>query len=161
MLFREVVECGRKLLLTGFSVFFGVGSIMQAVLGIIITLVYVLAIAELHPYDTANGLSDNYLAVIDHAALLVLLQQVVMVKYRIAIEDVDTPAFEPGFDAQLINAVLVLTMLFVGLLGGALVLIDLCRTSASTEANEDSNEDVDDAAEQRALATGIKKRLVV
>jgi hypothetical protein len=133
VLLREVVECGRKLLLTGFSVFFGVGSIMQAVLGILVTLVYVLTIAWLHPYDTTNGPTNNQLAVADHAALLVVLQQVVMIKFRIVAEAVDTPAFEPGYDAQLVNTVLVLTLAFTGLLGGLLMLNDLRRDKSNTD----------------------------
>jgi hypothetical protein len=157
VLFREVVECGRKLLLTGFSVFFGVGSIMQAALGILVTLVYVLAISRLYPYDITNGLTNNQLAVVDHAALLVLLQQVVMIKFRIVAEAVDTPAFEPGFDAQLINTVLVLTMALTGLLGSALMLNDLRRAKASTETSEDEHQDVSEehqVASAAAVADG-------
>ena len=37
----------------------------------------------------------------------------------------ETPAFEPGFDAQLVNTVLVLTLGFTGLLGCLLLLNDL------------------------------------
>ena len=111
---------------------------MQAVLGILVTLVYVLTIAWLHPYDTTNGPTNNQLAVADHAALLVVLQQVVMIKFRIVAEAVDTPAFEPGYDAQLVNTVLVFTLAFTGLLSGLLILNDLRRARANTdEANED------------------------
>ena len=83
--FWEVLECGRKLLLTGFSVFFGAGSITQAVLGMLITLVHLLAIAWLRPYAGEDA-SNNQAAIVDYFALFLVLLQVVMCKYLIVVE---------------------------------------------------------------------------
>ena len=140
---REVVECGRKLLLTGFSMFFGVGSIMQAVLGILVTLLYVVAVSHLSPYDDTNGPSNNQLAVVDHCALLVLLLQVVMIKYHIAVESISTPAYEPGYSASFVNAVLVCTLAATGLFSGVAMAAELMRTEAPGAGPENGAENVE------------------
>jgi hypothetical protein len=123
---REVLECGRKLLLTGFSVFFGVGTIIQAVLGILITMLYLVAVSHCSPYkETARSSSNNRLAVIDHCALLVVLLQVIMIKYRITTDAIPTPAYKPGYDAAFVDTALVLTVVTVGFSGSILMLKDL------------------------------------
>jgi hypothetical protein len=108
--------------------FFGVGSIMQAVLGILVTLFYIVVVSHLSPYDDTNGPTNNQLAVVDHCALLVLLLQVVMIKYHIAVESISTPAYEPGYSASFINAVLVCTLAATGLFSGVAMAAELMRT---------------------------------
>jgi hypothetical protein len=109
-------------------VFFGVGSIMQAVLGILVTLFYIVAVSHLSPYDEPT---NNLLAVVDHCALLVLLLQVVMIKYHIAVETIPTPTYEPGYSASFINTTLVSTLAVTGLISGVMIAIDVMRTETA------------------------------
>jgi hypothetical protein len=154
---REVAECGRKLLLTGFSVFFGVGSVMQAVLGILVTLFYVVLVSHLNPYSDSDGTNNtnNQLAVIEHTALLIVLLQVVMIKYYILAEAVPggTPAYEPGYSADFINAILVSTLAGTGLFSGVMMAVDLMRTrTGSPPAAAEPDGDTSAAAAAAAAA---------
>ena len=137
---------------------------MQAVIGILITLFYIALVSYVCPYDTTSGLTNNQLAIADHCSLLVLLLQVVMIKYHVAIEAVNTPAYEPGYDAQLINTVMVLTLVSTGLLGGVLMLNDLRRagnTGAVSATPEDEDTPYSQSAKDVALSKQQKKKMVV
>jgi hypothetical protein len=134
---REVLECGRKLLLTGFSVFFGVGTIIQAVLGMLVTMLYLVAVSHCSPYKEATrSSSNNWLAVINHCALLVVLLQVIMIKYRITTDAIPTPAYKPGYDAAFIDTALVLTVATVGFSGSILMLKDLLAKKPAPPTTE-------------------------
>jgi hypothetical protein len=155
----EVLECGRKLLLTGFSVFFGVGTIMQAVLGMLVTVFYIVLISRCYPYEDKAGLTNNQLAVIDHCALLIVLLQVIMIKYHISVEALPMPAYQPGYDASFVNTVLVLTLVIAGAIGGMLMLKDTMHTNTQEEVQRSgiANEDL---VATRVVNNRLKKTVV-
>jgi hypothetical protein len=71
---REVLECGRKLIIVGFSVFFGVGSVLQTTMTMMVTVGYLMLILSLNPYcDEEGKFSNNLMAATDHAALFIVL----------------------------------------------------------------------------------------
>jgi hypothetical protein len=124
-------------------------------------LLYIVAVSHLSPYDDTNGPTNNQLAVVDHCALLVLLLQVVMIKYHILAESISTPAYEPGYSAGFINAVLVSTLAATGLFSGVAMAADLMRTEpagAGPEPNGAGNvEGMSTAALEEGSGSGNKE----
>jgi hypothetical protein len=132
--FWEVIECVRKLALTGFAVavFFGPGSMMQMGLAIMLTMAYMVTLASFNPYTTDEGC--NNFARIEQAALFLVLLEMAMVKYVVTAEAIPNPAFEAGVDLGLLSAALVVTQLsiaIVGFLAIAKEISDVQRSASS------------------------------
>jgi hypothetical protein len=113
--FWEVIECFRKLALTGFAVFFGPGSMMQLGMAIMLTMAYMVMLASFNPYKHDEGC--NSLARIEQAALFLVLLEMAMVKYVITAEAIPNPAFKAGVDLGLLNVALVVTLLSIVVVG--------------------------------------------
>jgi hypothetical protein len=113
--FWEVIECFRKLSLTGFAVFFGPGSMMQLGMAIMLTMAYMVTLASFNPYKADEGC--NSLARIEQAALFLVLLEMAMVKYVVTAEAIPNPAFEAGVDLGLLSVALVVTQLSIGVVG--------------------------------------------
>jgi hypothetical protein len=113
--FWEVIECIRKLSLTGFAVFFGPGSMMQLGLAIMLTMAYMVMLASFNPYTHEDGC--NNFARIEQAALFLVLLEMAMVKYVVTAEAIPNPAFEPGVDLGLLSVALVVTQLSIAVIG--------------------------------------------
>jgi hypothetical protein len=113
--FWEVIECIRKLALTGFAVFFGPGSMMQLGLAIMLTMAYMVMLASFNPYMVDEGC--NGLARIEQAALFLVLLEMAMVKYVVTAEAIPNPAFEAGVDLNVLSAALVVTQLSIAVVG--------------------------------------------
>jgi hypothetical protein len=113
--FWEVIECFRKLALTGFAVFFGPGSMMQLGMAIMLTMAYMVTLASFSPYKTDEGC--NSLARIEQAALFLVLLEMAMVKYVVTAEAIPNPAFEAGVDLGFLSVALVVTQLSIGVVG--------------------------------------------
>jgi hypothetical protein len=113
--FWEVIECLRKLALTGFAVFFGPGSMMQLALAIMLTMAYMITLASFNPYKADEGC--NSLSRIEQAVLFLVLLEMAMVKYVITAEAIPNPAYAAGMDLALLNVALVLTQSSVAIVG--------------------------------------------
>jgi hypothetical protein len=113
--FWEVIECFRKLALTGFAVFFGPGSMVQLGMAIMLTMAYMVTLASFSPYKTDEGC--NSLARIEQAALFLVLLEMAMVKYVVTAEAIPNPAFEAGVDLDFLSVALVVTQLSIGIVG--------------------------------------------
>ena len=75
----EVLECLRKLLLTGVAVAIIPGSLIQSVVSLGVIVVYAVAVAQFKPYRTAR---DNTLALILYSMLAVTLFIGLLLKVR-------------------------------------------------------------------------------
>jgi hypothetical protein len=64
--FWEVLECLRKLLLTGVAVTINPGSLIQLVASLAVIVVYAVAVVHYKPYKTAR---DNTLALVLYSML--------------------------------------------------------------------------------------------
>jgi hypothetical protein len=71
----EVVECARKLTLTGVFVVVLRGSLLQATLAVLLMVAFTLTLCHLSPYTEEHGDSrTNALAVVTNAQLVIVLQ---------------------------------------------------------------------------------------
>ena len=116
------------MIIVGFSVFFGVGSVLQSVMIMVVTVAYLMLVLNTRPYQDENGkFSNNALAVADQVALFIVLLQVVMVKYVVATEAVATPAYHAGYNTTFINLVLVSVVVAVAMISNVLIAKDVYR----------------------------------
>ena len=75
----EVLECGRKLALTGFVVFIAEGSALQAYTGILVSVVAVMVYCYTRPFLFK---SNNYFSIFAHTQITVTLIGVSMLRYQ-------------------------------------------------------------------------------
>ena len=66
----EMVDCLRKLLLTGVAVVIAPGSLIQLVVSLAVIVVYAIAVTQFQPYRMAR---DNILALVLYSMLAVTL----------------------------------------------------------------------------------------
>eukprot|EP00935_MAST-01C_sp_MAST-1C-sp1_P000466 g466.t1 len=136
--FWEVIECFRKLALTGFAVFFGPGSMMQLGMAIMLTMAYMVMLASFNPYKHDEGC--NSLSRIEQAALFLVLLEMAMVKYVVTAEAIPNPAFKAGVDLGLLSVALVVTQLSIAVVG----FLDIAKeisgstTGSSAESKKSS-----------------------
>jgi hypothetical protein len=76
----EVVECARKCILMGFASLVKPGSVMQLILVMVMTVIYMLIITRTCPYKRKT---DNELAVFVNTALFFVLLGALMMKFAV------------------------------------------------------------------------------
>jgi hypothetical protein len=147
----EVIECLRKLTLTGFAVFFGPGSMMQLGLAIVLTVAYTLALASLNPYKADEGC--NSLARTEQVALFLVLLEMAMVKYVVTAEAIPNPAYEAGVDLGLLTVALVLTQLSVAVVGCLAIVKEVSAVPIDGGGNK-ARSSTADAQPNSAMSSG-------
>ena len=118
----EVLECLRKLLLTGVAVAIIPGSLIQSVVSLGVIVVYAVAVAQFKPYRTAR---DNTLALILYSMLAVTLFIGLLLKVLDGYEN--SGKYEDGFTATAMTGVLVSTIVAVLVAGIGAVVYDTRR----------------------------------
>jgi hypothetical protein len=118
----DVLECLRKLLLTGIAVLFVPGSMIQAAGSVAVIGVYMVAIASLKPYERAR---DNTLAIILYAMQATTMFVGLLLKMKDGYES--SGKYDDGFSTDSMVAVLISTVVIVLLVGVRVVLGDLQR----------------------------------
>eukprot|EP00937_MAST-01D_sp_MAST-1D-sp2_P008078 g8078.t1 len=99
----EVVECFRKLLLTGFALFFGVqGSLFQTAIAMAFVVVYIPVLLRVQPYKLP---SDNHVALIVNIALLFVLFTSLLLKVETAF--VSIGRFQSGYSENTLGYFLI------------------------------------------------------
>ena len=88
----EVLECLRKLLLTGVAVAIIPGSLIQSVVSLGVIVVYAVAVAQFKPYRTAR---DNTLALILYSMLAVTLFIGLLLKVQARPLNTSIPSLSP------------------------------------------------------------------
>jgi hypothetical protein len=118
----EVLECLRKLLLTGVAVTILPGSLIQSVLSLGVIVVYAVAVAHFKPYRIAR---DNALALVLYSMLAVTLFIGLLLKVKDGYEN--SGKYEDGFSAASMTCVLVGTIVGVLVAGIGAVVYDTRR----------------------------------
>jgi hypothetical protein len=98
----ESVECLRKCLLMGFASFFQPGTLMQLVLVIILTVLYMLLLALCKPWESRV---DDVLAILDQSMLFLVLVGALMLKVQQGFDS--NGVFGEGYNSSFVTAMLI------------------------------------------------------
>jgi hypothetical protein len=104
----DVLECMRKLLLTGIAVLFVPGSMIQAAGSVAVIGIYTVAIASLKPYEKAR---DNTLAIILYSMQGTTMFVGLLLKMKDGYES--SGKYDDGFSTDSMVAVLISTIIIV------------------------------------------------
>jgi hypothetical protein len=113
----ESVECLRKCLLMGFASFFQPGTLMQLVLVIILTTLYMLLLTHCKPWES---LVDDGLAILDQSMLFLVLVGALMLKVSQGFDS--NGVFGEGYSSGFVTAMLITSTAVVTLAGVAVLL---------------------------------------
>jgi hypothetical protein len=119
-----VLECLRKLLLTGVAIQVAPGSLLQLVVSIVIIVAYIYLVAFFQPYKNKR---DNTLALGIYAVIAITLFCGLLLKVKDGYES--TGKYDDGFSTTTIAAMLVLSVVFVAATAVVLTIYDIRRLS--------------------------------
>eukprot|EP01050_Picozoa_sp_SAG11_P002364 SAG11_NODE_118_length_15921_cov_30.283448_3_plen_550_part_00 len=131
----ETLEMLRKVILTGLLIFLARGSILQLVVGILITFVFLLATARNMPYES---MTSNRFKLATESALLLTLIFAILLKVDLSKEDIDE--FSVGMIMLANNTLIPAMTLFMALVGHLSTVTDAVKETG--EALRDGKYDL-------------------
>ena len=146
----EAVECLRKCLLMGFASFFQPGTLMQLVLVIILTTLYMLLLTHCKPWES---LVDDGLAILDQSMLFLVLVGALMLKVEQGFDS--NGVFGEGYSSGFVTAMLITSTAVVTLAGVAVLLAvilnELLGSMRARADAEQTEEQVEKQEQQQDL----------
>eukprot|EP00935_MAST-01C_sp_MAST-1C-sp1_P000883 g883.t1 len=130
----EVIECARKCILMGFASVFRPGTIMQLILVMVLTVIYMMVITKCCPFRRET---DSKLAVFVNSALFVILLGALMTKFAKGFEA--TGVWDDGYSLEFVETVLISTSCLVAVYGIWCVSADLFDVNEERHSNEYHN----------------------
>ena len=135
----EAIECVRKCIVMGFASFFRPGTLMQLIAVMFFTVFYIVLLTHCKPYEDPV---DDTLAITNQAMLFVMLSGALMLKFQQGFSA--TGIYEEGYDAALVEALLICSTLAVATCAIAAIGLSIFRILGSRR---------DQAEDGRATAT--------
>jgi hypothetical protein len=120
--FWEVLECLRKLLLTGVAIQVAPGSLIQLVVSIFVIMLYLAAVAFFQPYRTKR---DNTLALAIYSVLALTLFCGLLLKVKDGYES--TGKYDDGFNDTAVAVMLVSSVIVVAATAVLITIYDIRR----------------------------------